>query len=421
MIKPKKIILLLAFIFFFMGLISAQVQVGSSNPTGVIISYPPTSGTSSSTITTLINETNPWTNDSTSIFTKTNFPLNITIPNDNRIKFRVATSIWSSALNTLDLIANTISLRSNNINLGTGTANDIFLNFDTSKNDTIMSWTGATNYWQWTNDFLFSSGTKIFLNDVGKWITYNGTEGTLEVVANAPMMIKTTYLNSTGNVTAPYFVGNGSRLTSVCLTDGTGCQPATASQNLTNVFMLNESETVIGNNTFTGNVNITGTSFTKDINVTGNLAVIGKEFRLMFNNTDEFGSGGIFRILSASHRTIDFYVGNFQFMGYNSISEVFTMGQGTTGAMNIGGRLIVTEGNGYAGTGNTGLDIQMNNVSVEAIKIVNAPTGTVNANISGTGNAIFQNVTIPSKSKTCYNLPCTSYITHNGTDLIIQA
>lgn len=59
------------------------------------------------------------------------------------------------------------------------------------------------------------------------------------------------WVNVTGNVTARYFIGNGSQLTSVCLEDGTNCPAgfADTQKNTSGIYLYNDSSTIYFNET----------------------------------------------------------------------------------------------------------------------------------------------------------------------------
>lgn len=124
--------------------------------------------------------------------------------------------------NGLD-IDGSLNVMGDSLGLGSGTSANVDFSWFGSLGDASMQWTSGSNRWQIARDWFVAAGANV-------------------------------------QVQSGIFIGNGSGLTSVCLTNGTGCQ--TDLWDNTNVAYLNNSQTFTGNITFEDDIIGNGSQLT---------------------------------------------------------------------------------------------------------------------------------------------------------------
>ena len=166
--------------------------------------------------------------------------------------------ITSTASLNLDLQSDIINLNGDTINLGSGTGN-VQLFFDGSLNDGTINWASLANIFTIADNIVSTANLTVVGNVSGSNLCYgngrNQTGGLCNNITETDPIWSANFSNMqnscpTGNYTFGFF-GNGSMR---CANDLAG---AGASFSNTNIQYLNESETNVGNNTWTGYNNFT--------------------------------------------------------------------------------------------------------------------------------------------------------------------
>lgn len=268
--NPNKVLFLLSIILIVnITLVNSQVQIIGNNQPGVINLEPViTNGGGNASInqtliTQILNDTNPFTNNSQVIFPKTNFPQDINLTGNinfntigtglsfyfgNVLRGRFALGIGQ----VMRLVVNNTLGLSNDADGGMIAVNDLQYNtsfFISTPSEQYTFFTNPTNN-------RVGIGTSIPTTK----LEVNGTLNT----TNLSVININNFFNGacpSGNFTTNILT-NGSL---ICGSDISG---SSSIQNLTNVFFSNQSQTAAGNNTWTGTNTFRNTNITSGYNLT---------------------------------------------------------------------------------------------------------------------------------------------------------
>lgn len=215
-------------LIFFLSIHSAYAQVTHNNPTLPFINNPSLLNGSSISLTIISNVSNPLLEDLdmnnfdvlnvSDIYGRGSSSVKINLNSPNSINFNGVTGVNFSIFDA----------RTNLIRFGHTASPTTLLQILALGGNGALQWNGTRDAWEFQDDIFLSQGE--------------------------------------------FITGNGSKLSGVCLTNGSGCPSVAGSPNLTNYFLKNQSQTSIGNNTWFG---------TNDYNVG-----TSKPSRIVINGTD---------------------------------------------------------------------------------------------------------------------------------------
>ena len=251
---------------------------------------------------------------------------------------------------------------------------------------------------------------------------YNNVAGDIGITGNL-----TVGTSGTGNVTANYFIGNGSQLTGLTATNANfanyaGNVTGASQSNITSVGTLS-GLTVSGTSTLTGNVAISG-----NLSVTGNTTYVNSNVSVIVDPVIELGSGANGAALSSNDSMdrgtlLHYYTSTTvdAFMGWKSANNEFTFASNASVTNNVA--TINTLGNIRAGNAVLGNSVTSNyfigsgnNLSnIQASNI----TGTVaNANYAAyAGNVILAAQSNITSLGTLSSLSVTGNVTSGNANL----